>query len=131
MAMIDSWDAIKLFYRDKFNIPEHTIEYIAVKDILKNCAMGYCNRRISRKVRHNITYVRTVIREFFGFDGWNIDLDFSPLALYKRCNDSYLAYIQSVVMLSSLPDDRVRLSYNIAKIYMNIEKDIEKNYGKY
>lgn len=122
------WDGIKLYYKYKFDIPDHVIELYSQYEVLKKCVQGYSNLRISQYSGIKISLVRDSIRLIFGFEGWELDLDFSPIAVYNRCNDSFELYRQDVLMVSSITTDLViRLSYMVCKRFKVIEKEIEEN----
>lgn len=122
------WDSIKKIYKVNFNISENIIEYYSVLDVLKKCVSGYSNLRISFGLKDNIKYIRELLYEFIGFSGWDYDLDFSPIAVYNRCDNNYERYRQDVIMVSSVTSDSIiELSFLLCKKYKEIERIIDKH----
>lgn len=123
---ITLWDLIKHFYKEKFNINPDVIEYISVNEILKKCVTGYSNDRIANSVNEPVEYVKDVIKDFFGFSGWEIDLDANPFAIYNRSRGDFNRYKEEISMVSSIFNDYIiKLSYNICKKYDYIKKIIK------
>ena len=92
--------------------------------------MGLSNARIAKKNLLDIYFVSKVLSEEVDFEGWNYDLDFSPLAIYNRSNENFLAYEQEILTISPFNfESKIKLSFDICKRYNYIKKEIDKYYG--
>jgi hypothetical protein len=121
------WDSIKRIYKENFNIPDTIIEYYSTFEILKKCISGYSNLRISYGMKDDLKYIKEVLFYSLGFEGWEVDLDFSPIAVYNRCNNNYERYRQDILMISSItPDSAIEISYLLCRRYKEIEREINK-----
>ncbi len=122
---MDTWELIKRIYQEKLNIPSDVIEYVAIMDILKLCACGYCNKHISRVTRHDMQYIESVLMEVFGFRGFQSDMDFSPIAIYTKCNKKLVFYTE----LSVISDKNIKLVeflYALCSKYTQIKSYVDK-----
>lgn len=124
------WDLLKHHYEINFNIPGYIIDYIAIKDIIRDCVVGYSNSTIARRNKQKVSYVLEVLTGYLWFTGWLDDLDFSPMALYEKSNGIKLAYEQEINMVSSFSQVIVDMSFEICRRYEQIEKELEKYYDK-
>lgn len=129
--MTDIWKVVLEFYEKELHVPRNITECLSVLEILRGCAMGLSNTRIS-KGYDDIDYVSAVLFHYYNFPGWDIDLDFSPIAVYRRINGNYLAYEQEILMLSWRYEDfdeNIKESFNICKRYEEILKELDEYYG--
>ena len=124
------WDYIKSIYMDKYNIPEPVVDMIAVEPILRHCVTGYSISKIVRYTLMQRKYVKATINEYFEFDGWDDDLDFSPLAFYRRSFGSVVRFEEEIKMISSIENDIIAFLFFICKRYEGIVKEIEKYHGQ-
>lgn len=124
------WDCIKSVYVNEHNIPEAIVDMIAVEPILRHCVTGYSINKIVRYTLMQRKYIKTVINEYFEFDGWNDDLDFSPLAFYRRSFGSVVRFEEEIKMVSSIKNDMIAFLFFICKRYEDIVKEIEKHHGQ-
>lgn len=117
------WDVIKAFYNYKFNIPPEYIEYIACEPILSKCVEGFSNVSIAKRFNLPVDYIKEIIIEFLDFLGWDFDLDFSPIAVYKNSNENYDLFYQNVLMTSSVSsNENIYLLFNICKKFSILSK---------
>jgi hypothetical protein len=124
------WESF-LEYIDELGVmPRHVAEFIAVFPILQECALGYATVDIARRVGCDIDYVKEVLSEFFGFEGWEATLDFSPIALYNNAYGDIEDYEEGVRMESNIPKAGIAMSYNVCKAYLKVKKEIESYYEK-
>lgn len=127
MTEMTVWDSIKSLYEKNFNIPGYVLEHYSNMEILRRCVSGYSNLRISYSIGDDIKYVKEALLCSLGFEGWEIDLDFSPIALYNRCKGDYERYRQDVLMVSCItPDSAIEISFLLCDRYKDIERDINK-----
>jgi len=121
------WDSIKEYYRLNYSIPENILEYYSAIDVIKKCISGYSNLRISFGLKSSVKYVKEVLYDNLGFEGWEEDLDFSPIAVYNRCNNNYERYRQDILMISHVtPDCVIEISFLLCKKYKDIERLVDK-----
>jgi hypothetical protein len=122
---MDTWELIKKIYQEKLNIPQDVIEYVAIMDILKLCACGYCNKHISRVTKHDIQYIESVLADIFSFDGFSSDLDFSPIAIYNKCNNK-LVFYNELTVISDRNAKLVEFLYTLCSKYAQIKSYVDK-----
>lgn len=127
---MDSWKAIKSLYLEKLDIPEDIVEKLSSELILKKCAMGLSNLRISKQLDLDMPFIIDTLLTYFNFSGWKFDLDFSPLAIYNRCDGDFNCFEQEVKTISPFDFDRdIKLAFFICSVYNNIREEISKFYG--
>jgi len=127
---MDSWKLVEHFYEKYLEIPSYIVYFLSIENVVKGCAMGLSNVRIAKKNLLDIYFVSGILSEEVDFEGWNYDLDFSPLAIYNRSNENFLAYEQEILTISPFNfENLVKLSFNICKRYNYIKKEIDKYYG--
>jgi len=124
------WDYIKSIYMNDYNIPEPVVDMIAVEPILRHCVTGYSVSKIVRYTLMQRKYVKTVINEYFEFDGWTDDLDFSPIAFYNRSQGNVVRFEEEIKMISSIKNDMIAFLFFICKQYREIVEEIEKYHGQ-
>ena len=123
------WELTQFIYKTRYGIPYKVLNYIAVFQILNLCAMGYSTKRISLRLGLNLTYITSILQEYLFFEGWNIDLDFSPLAIYKRCNGNYSCFYYNIIGFYTCFDaSAIGFSYRICTVVDIIRKEIDKYY---
>lgn len=121
---------IEDFYESKLNIPKKIVNLLSIELILKGCAEGLSNKRIALRYGLKLKEVSSSLEEFFYFGGWNIDLDFSPIAIYNKINGNYEAYKREVIMISPASFDKyIDDSFYVCEIYSKVKKEIDKYYG--
>lgn len=125
------WDYIKYVYRENWGVPGYVIEFFACESILSRCACGQSNYRIALGVKENMQYVRSVINHYYGFDGWNTDIDFNPLAIFNKTGRNYSGFFNEITGISSLSDKyNLKFIYNICKRYVFLKERCMKEYDK-
>jgi hypothetical protein len=130
--MTSDWEAIKEFYSKRFNISGETVELIAVLWFLKKCVSGLSNNTINKSCGYDEDdpYLKEMLLEYFGFPGWEKDLDINPLSLYNECKDDYELYKLKFEeatpnMINTVSDWlMVAISYNLCKRYKEYEKEL-------
>lgn len=127
---MNDWNYVLKFYKNVLGIPEFIAESISVYDILKNCACGLSNYRISKRYNINdIDYVAITIYQYFKFPGWQFDLDFSPLAIYNKVQGNYDLYLREIDMISRASFDKYTdESFRVCKEFNELKKEISKYY---
>jgi hypothetical protein len=122
------WYQIVEIYKEKFHTNEEIINLIAVKDILKLSVSGLSNATIANHYDFDIEYVQSVLKEFLGFTGWDRDVDFSPLLLYKN-HKALLDFVTEAKTISATADDLLAIMcYNLCKQFEELERTINDNY---
>lgn len=94
----DAWEAIKTFYTDKFGVSPDLVDILSVFDVLKLCASGACNMSISDFLYIEEQATINILDAYLGFTGWETDLSFSPLGLYKELgNPDEATFVDNVI----------------------------------
>lgn len=127
---ITLWDYILNKYSKAESLPPIVVEYIAVFDILKYSVEGISNKRISSRLNMPVDYIENVLIDFLHFTGWDVDIDFSPVALFylSACNYSVFYYKVISTSLYDVSDNIITLMYNICIRFNKIKETINK-YG--
>lgn len=84
--MVESWEAIKDFYKREFGIDEWVVEMYANLDILALCVSGASNDTIVNFLELPLEEVIKAIDSAFDFDGWPRDLPFNPFFIFQSYN---------------------------------------------
>lgn len=84
MCLNDVWEEVKKFYKDKFNIEPDLVNLMSNLEILVLCVNGFSNSSISEFLGIDEQIVSSAIKEYFNFDGFLEDLEFSPLYRYRK-----------------------------------------------
>lgn len=127
---MDSWDIIQDLYENRLGIPKSITYLLSIELIVKGCAMGLSNSRISKRLDIDVFYISQILSKEVDFEGWTNDLDFSPLAIYNRSDGNFIAYKQEIETISPFYfEDKVKSSFYVCKVYNNIKKEIDKYYG--
>lgn len=126
---MDSWNLIKLAYKQAWNIDPIIIDYLAVYDILVLCVQGRSISRICHELNYDPGYVQDVLQEFFLFSGFSFDLDFNSRQLYIRNRyNKYIYLLRARELDNQSTDESLKESYRINIIFDKIEREVEK-YG--
>ena len=116
-------------YLGIFDNNDKLLDYISTIDILRDCAVGYSNYRISKRKHIDTKFIESVLLDAYSISGWNRDLDFSPLALYNISGGNRLMYEHEIIMITGKYDERqVNLTYRICKKYLEIKKEVDDYY---
>lgn len=83
---LETWNQVKQFYKDKFDIEGSMVELATNFDIIKMCATGASNKTIADFLEIDEQLVTNIIDKYLGFVGWEVDLEFSPYKVYKDNN---------------------------------------------
>jgi hypothetical protein len=122
------WKQIVSIYKEKFSADESIINLIAVKDILKLAVCGLSNTSIANHYDFDILYIQTVLKEFLDFEGWDTDLDFSPMLIYKN-NTLFGTFFNAVALVSAVSEPNlVQKSFELCEKFSEIERTINANY---
>lgn len=130
----ETWEQIKKFYQDKFGVEPALVDLMADYDILKLCASGSGNKRISEFLSMDMKDVTFILDKCLGFGGWNNDLTFSPLSIYSQLEDkSYESFVDKVVKTAD--DDfawnlnrELNHAYESARFVYNLERLIDEKW---
>jgi len=128
---VDTWILLKRVLRQVHHLDsDKVLDYIAVYDILKECCSGKSNSYISQKLEIDEEYIESCIKEFFGFCGFRLDLDFDCRVLYNRYRYNKYIYLDRATALDPVTDyDMIKKSFQINERLDQIEKEIEKYYA--
>lgn len=122
------WEIIKLHYKYQFNISPDIVDYISVRPLLIKCLSGYSNYRIAFYTKESIKYISDILFKFLDFNGWNMDLDFNPIAYYNKVKGNLINFREEILMASSTADIKlIDKSFYLCKYFYNkIEKRIKE-----
>ncbi len=129
MKELTLWDIVKRYYKETYNIPPEYIEFIACYPVLLDCVTGYSVNSISRRTKFDKAYIEEILFQFFKFYGWDVDLEISPIAIFRKTAGNFLLYEQEVISFSHLRKEEILQSFRICKIFeklYNWSKEIEK-----
>lgn len=123
------WAKFKLLFSDLFKVDSRMADLIAVQEILLFCVSGRSVRSISLYLNVSEEYVREVLYEFLKFQGFEYDLDLSPISVFKRHKD-FDSFVIEIQTLSPVTIDKEFIIwYNICNKYDSIREEIAKFYG--
>lgn len=94
----DVWEEVKTFYREKFGTAPELVELAPVLDLLRLCASGSSNKAIAEFFGESEAVLMELFDAHLGFMGWENNLSFSPLRIYKELvikDEDY--FIESVI----------------------------------
>lgn len=117
MTEYSTWLEILNYYEKRFGYPREVTDIIACLPILSSCCMGYSNYRIANRTRTSTVYVASVNKMYLDFLGWNLDLDFSPIAVYNsyNVNKDKFAYELEVSLSYTQNQGLINLTYGLCK----------------
>lgn len=124
------WEFFISDYSNKTLLPVSILELIAIYPVVKLCAEGISNMRISKRLDFPIRYVEDILIDYLDFSGWDLDLDFSPIAMYSRSNKNFDIYYYEVYTVTpvALSNRFINLSFNICTRFIKIKEKL-KEYG--
>jgi len=118
--MITLWDFFVSEYSNATGYSKNKIEFIAVKDILFKTVTGYSTEDIEFSLNFPESYIKEVIKDHFGFEGWTKSLDINPYPLY---NDNIETFERDIILRGSKLDTKeIAFAYFILKIYKGYER---------
>lgn len=121
------WSQVKNLYKEKFGMPPRLVDYLASSEFIFLCAKGLSVDTIARRFSFGRDYISFCIKEFLNFEGWEHDLDFSPIDFYFRYNN-FDEYKKEVLIFSIEDEKSVNKSYNVSRRFCELERKLEK-YG--
>lgn len=128
------WNQVKNYYHDKFGVEPALVDLMADYDILRLCASGSGNNRISEFLSMDLCDVEFILDRYLGFKGWTNNLIFSPLKVYSELKDkTYENFVDTIVKTKD--DDfawnlngELDHAYNSAIIVYNLERLIDEKW---
>ena len=125
----DNWKKITDTYVRLFKIPDEVIEYVAVYDYVLLSVSGKSNEVISFLHSTDEEYIKSVCREFLEFDGWEVNLDISPIFIMKNVNCDYDSFVIACKSSSDkITEGQIKQAYDICKKFINMEIKIDEYY---
>jgi hypothetical protein len=123
--MENVWEEVKKIINKNTDISVEILELLSVNEILSQCVSGLSVSHIARYIDQDEKYVREVTLEFIGFEGWNEDLDFSPIVCYNRSN-SIEEFKEDIKSFSYVPKTYGFIFiYDLCKRYKKLEERIK------
>jgi hypothetical protein len=126
--MSNLWKEVQKFYFTNFGITAQLLDLYSSLEILSLCTQGKSVGVISTELDIEPESIRKIIRLYFHFSGFDVDLDFSPIVLYT-CNGGSWEYYRSNVRTQSKNSklDTVNLTWNICKEFLKLKERVYKN----
>jgi hypothetical protein len=125
----ESWEKIREFYKEHFNMPPRVVDAIACDEILLLCVSGVSNENVARNLEIDGEYVDCVIKDFLEFGGWEYNLDINPFFIYNS-HSQYDDYKSECSIISPvLTEELINKSYGLCRKYDKIRKEIQESYG--
>lgn len=119
-----TWEEIRLFYLQRFDIDPELVDIVADMEILKLCVSGASNDHIADSLELSTVHVSDTIQRYFHFPGWRVDLDINPLSLYRKNSD----YVQMSRSISNLSPEEIRICHGVCSIYDELEALINEHW---
>ncbi len=125
----ETWNQIKQFYKDKFDVEPALVDIMADYDIIKLCATGASNKSIANILKLEPYDVSCIIDKRLGFKGWTNDLKFNPLQTYKNLDtNDFLVYEDYVVTRYGYESGILEMSFSVARIASELERLINEKW---
>jgi len=123
------WEDVQKIYLEKFNIPPKILDLIACDEVMLLCVSGLSNQVISQHVEQDEEYIKSILKEFLGFEGWQFDLDINPFFQYTKYKQ-YDSFISNFAVLSPATEEFIaQKSFNLCRKFEKIRKEIEPYYA--
>lgn len=122
------WDFLRDTYAEATGLPTYVVEYLSVLPIIQYAVMGLSTKWIAKRMKVPYDYVESVLIEFLEFTGWDINLEFSPIAIFYQCEkdrDMFIARIEGTY--TNVNKGIIYIAFNIANVYDKI-KGVLKGY---
>jgi hypothetical protein len=120
----DLWEEVRDYYYKRFGIAPELVDIAPVLDILRLSASGSSNKVIAEFFNEHEMGVSETVDAYLGFMGWEHNLSFSPLKIYKELNKPSLeVFKEHVVLRFGITNDMVILyMYNASVIVDKLER---------
>lgn len=122
--MSDSWEYIRQFYMQKFDIDPLLVDVVSDFEILKLFTTGASNKSISTSLNLSEVVVSDTLSRYFRYGGWKEDLYRNPLSLYRK----YREYKDFKRELNLDDDELNRIAYDSCSVLEEIEGIINENW---
>jgi hypothetical protein len=122
--MTELWNEVKDFYYERFGIAPELVEIAPILDLLRLCASGSSNKTIANFFNETEEGLMELFDAYLGFMGWEKDLSFSPLRVYKELNcGSSDIFTDAVVQTYGYKVDQdIKRMYESAKMVEKLER---------
>jgi len=85
----NSWKYLSVLFKEKLGVPTEVFAVMCTRAVLLLCASGLSNETIASFLMTDTKTVDDYVNIAFGFNGWDKDLDFSPLHYLKTGRKLY------------------------------------------
>jgi hypothetical protein len=126
--MEKTWETVRKYYTEKFDIPPRIVDAIACDELLLLCVSGLTNRSIAYHLDMDIEYVEKVVQEFLKFRGWDYDLDINPFHVYNNHKEYEDFCETSRIITPLLNKTEMNKSYNLCRKFEKLRKEINEYY---
>jgi hypothetical protein len=122
------WKEVQEFYKIKFGYEASLLDAFIDYDILKMCVGGASTQTICKflGIQEDKVYtpVTNAIDRHFGFQGWNTDLEFSPINVYRNLEtkdeESFADYV--TIHYGNLMNVDIHNMYKACVVFIELEK---------
>jgi hypothetical protein len=133
MDNLNSFEEIKEFYLERFNIPGELVDILSVSDILLMSVSGACNESIADTLEVDVDFVKEVLTTMYDFEGWNTDLTVNPYRIYSGLRvgvDLNLEEFSRIVgeRDETLDENNLRRLFSMCDIYNKLENRIDSEW---
>lgn len=126
---MNTWETVKEFYYEKFDIRGELVDLMASYDILALSASGVSNETISSILNIDIEEVKSEIQKYLGFDGWEHTLEFNPRKMFE--NYSEIDDASYAIFLFNIKQDGFKdanLLVDVLQRFHKLEKELENEW---
>lgn len=125
-----NWEDIRNIINRQTNIPEVILDYVANIEILELCATGKSVRAIATSLGLDIEDITSTLKETFNIMGWEKNLEFNPLKIYKKFNGNAWEYLEYLLYrFPDLTNDRIFTTYEVAHRFIFVKERLDEYYG--
>ena len=131
---MEAIEALRILYKEQYNIDEVMVELMSDRDILHLTASGTSNKSISTFLNIDADEIARVNKIFYGFDGWIVDLDINPMTVYSNMTKlgyfDYETFRNELDLLSPYyEEDQIKLIFEVCSKFKTIEKLLEEEWN--
>lgn len=123
------WEQVQQFYKETFGLEPYMVDMMIDHPILKMCAAGSSNKTIAEFIGTTDS-IEDVLDKHFGFRGWSVDLEFSPIRIYNelgRCDEQTFVD-QIVIRFGNLMNIDIHNMYKACVAFTNIERMLDETW---
>lgn len=119
--MTDKWNIFLSAASEKIHVPEETLDFVAVMDILMLVVSGVCSSEIVEyyKDEYELDYIESTTEKYLGFRTWSFTLEISPYSIYEQLlvfkkNDEKTFHDEVRILNRKYTDSQIKQMYDCA-----------------